>query len=576
MIRKKLLTILVFLFLLSGFLHPITAMTQDLGRHLLTGKIILQSGSVPKTNLFSFTYPNFPFINHHWFSEVVFYLVQQLAGFNGLLMLTIFVVLLAFWFIFSFAKKESSIFAITFASLLYFRVLFERTDVRPEIFSFLFLSLFIAILYKNREKHTRFIFLLPIIELFWVNTHIYFPIGLAVIGLFLLSVIPNLIRDLRSNEMLKRVQHDKAKTLFFVLLLSILATMLNPNGISGALYPFHAFQNYGYQIEENQNIFFLWNYFNGKTTILFFFFSATALFISLFVSLRKTRLVDWLLALFFTTLTIIAERNFPLFVFGTFIAFTHALSSIKFAPSKLAKNVIAIVFVVIIFWQIKDVAQTRGFGFGLQTGARYAADFFLKNNLKGPIFNNFDIGSYLEYRLYPKERVFVDGRPEAYPVSFFQDVYIPMQIDKTKFDLISEKYNINTIFFAHTDFTPWADAFFSHIFQNEKWKIVYLDDFVIIFVKNIAENKAVIEKFGMTPQTLKISNMEETDMQSLLRLANFFKKAGWTTQQLPLYQKILTIDPNSCFALYNSYVLLAQKSNDQAKIFATRFQQVCK
>jgi hypothetical protein len=58
----------------------------------------------------------------------------------------------------------------------------------------------------------------------------------------------------------------------------------------------------------------------------------------------------------------------------------------------------------------------------------------IAKNLKGPIFNNFDIGSYLIFRLYNKSlpagrQVFVDGRPEAYPASFFQITYILMQQD---------------------------------------------------------------------------------------------------------------------------------------------------
>ena len=30
--------------------------------------------AIPSINLFSYTFPSFPFINHHWLSEVIFYL----------------------------------------------------------------------------------------------------------------------------------------------------------------------------------------------------------------------------------------------------------------------------------------------------------------------------------------------------------------------------------------------------------------------------------------------------------------------------------------------------------------------
>jgi len=55
--------------------------------------------------------------------------------------------------------------------------------------------------------------------------------------------------------------------------------------------------------------------------------------------------------------------------------------------------------------------------------------FFKENNLQGPIFNNYDIGGYLIFNLFPQEKVFVDNRPETYSSEFFQEDYIPMQED---------------------------------------------------------------------------------------------------------------------------------------------------
>ncbi|PIP87416.1 hypothetical protein COW81_00305, partial [Candidatus Campbellbacteria bacterium CG22_combo_CG10-13_8_21_14_all_36_13] len=56
-----------------------------------------------------------------------------------------------------------------------------------------------------------------------------------------------------------------------------------------------------------------------------------------------------------------------------------------------------------------------------------AVNFVLENDIQGNMFNNFDIGGYLIYRLYPDRKVFVDNRPEAYPAEFFEKVYKPMQ-----------------------------------------------------------------------------------------------------------------------------------------------------
>ncbi len=78
-----------FLLLFLGFFHPISAYNQDLGRHLLLGKIIWQTKHIPTTNLLSYTYPDFPFLNHHYLSEVMYYLLHQAVGDAGLLLFSI-------------------------------------------------------------------------------------------------------------------------------------------------------------------------------------------------------------------------------------------------------------------------------------------------------------------------------------------------------------------------------------------------------------------------------------------------------------------------------------------------------
>ncbi|MBI2074459.1 MAG: hypothetical protein HYT83_01335 [Candidatus Levybacteria bacterium] len=561
------LVVSIFILLIVEFLRPITAITQDLGRHLLTGQIILQTKSVPKTNLFSYTYPDFPFINHHWFSEVIYFIVYSLSGFNGLLFLTTLTILIAFSLIFFASLKKNNLIAVAIVSIFSISILFERTDVRPETFSFLFLALFIIILYKNREKPTRLIFILPLIELLWINTHIYFPIGIAVLGIFIIDVIMQR----------KNLNHQYTSILVVVTICSILIALLNPNGLQQVFYPLTVFNNYGYSIEENQNIFFLWNY-SHKPTILFFAITVIFLFLSLIITSKKTKPVDWLLAIFFTFLAASAVRNFPLFVFGIFFPFVYSLSiiveKINILKKPILKTGILLTLVGIIIFQMIRFYSQKSFGFGIATGAKNGADFFLKNNIKGPIFNNFDIGSYLEYRFYPKEKVFVDGRPESYPADFFQKIYIPIQQDKNLFEKISQKYNFNSIFFSHTDQTPWAESFLQNIIQNNNWKMIYLDDSVVIFIKNNNENKEIIDRFFVAQG--KMSDFSSSDITSLLRLANFFNTVGFENQQLNMYQKILSMDPNFCPALNNLSVLLTRKNDPAYSIYLSKYQNQCR
>lgn len=565
-LEKYYLPFLVFLLLFIGFFHKITAITQDLGRHFLLGEIILKTGSVPKTNLFSYTYPDFPFVNLHWLSEVIFYLVFSAVGHQGLLIFSTLIIFLAFSLIFCKGLKENNVIPTSLVSILYLRVLFERTDIRPEIFSFLFLSIFILVLYKFRESFTKWVFILPLIELVWVNTHIYFAVGIAVFGLFL---IDHFIVNYKS------LKTKKTFFLLFAFFLTCIVTIFNPNGLTGAFYPFVFNQNYGYSIEENQNILFLWQLFK-KDSIIYFAISIILLFIFLTINFRKTKPIDWFLSIFFVSISVYAIRNFPLFVFGTFLPFAAAANLSFKKLSVKTKNLFLAITILIFIWQIPSVYSSFEFGFGMAKGAEKASDFFIENKLKGPIFNNFDIGSYLEYRLYPKEKVFVDGRPGEYPATFFSDIYIPMQQDVKVFKEVEKKYGFNVIVFSHTDQTPWAGEFISTINLQNDWKMVYLDSFMVIYLKDNKQNQKIIERMAMNNKDVQKVISSTSLEKELVRLFIYFLKTNSLDEAVLINQKLVGLKPDSCPYLSNFISLLSKKNDPSVVAYSARFNNLCR
>ena len=196
--------------------------------------------SVPNTNLLSYTYPNFEFVNTHWLSDVLFFILQNSFGFNSLILLSTILVFVSFVLLFK-ASGKRGYFASSLILILFLQIMSDRTDVKPEVLSYIFLSLSLFILYRFRQKFTKLIFFLPVLMLLWVNTHIYFIVGSIVTLIFLL------------NEFIKAktLKSSKVKALFFVFVASLLMTLLNPNGIKGALYPVTFYQNYGYKVVEN-------------------------------------------------------------------------------------------------------------------------------------------------------------------------------------------------------------------------------------------------------------------------------------------------------------------------------------
>ncbi|MCL5795349.1 MAG: hypothetical protein M1338_03245, partial [Patescibacteria group bacterium] len=179
----------------------------------------------------------------------------------------------------------------------------------------------------------------------------------------------------------------------------------------------------------------------------------------------------------------------------------------------------------------------------LVESGKKALDFVTSNNLPGPIFNNFDIGSYIIYRGFPKYQVFVDGRPEAYPQEFFQNMYMPVQSDAQKFKELDQKINFQTIIFSHTDQTPWGKSFLAAIVKDPNWKTVYIDDFMIVLIKN-----EVLSQKNLKPVDLSALNPNDYSFDSAfsnLRLSLFLLQMQNPTSAQKFAQKGLAIFPQS-------------------------------
>ncbi|PJE69283.1 hypothetical protein COU96_00565, partial [Candidatus Shapirobacteria bacterium CG10_big_fil_rev_8_21_14_0_10_38_14] len=69
--EKIIFFLLGFLVIFLAYFHQLDDFDQDLGRHIKLGEIIWQTKKVPVMNLFSYTHPDFPTLDHHWGSQVI-------------------------------------------------------------------------------------------------------------------------------------------------------------------------------------------------------------------------------------------------------------------------------------------------------------------------------------------------------------------------------------------------------------------------------------------------------------------------------------------------------------------------
>jgi len=478
------------------------SMMGDLGRHLKLGQVVLHCLCVPQTNLFSYTNPNFPIVNHEWLGEVIFYLVSVVFGVNGLLVFKMFLVVSAASILYSVALKRGSLFWVTVFSLVGISLFSMRFFVLPELYSYLLVAIFVFLIEKFKlTRDIRLLWILPILEILWVNMHIYFILGVILFGFFFLE------------EWIH--QKKFPQTQFIILIAILLATLINPSFIRGALLPFTFQTNYGFPVEENESPFVILNPSSTNTNL------AYTLILQVF-------LFDILLVLFFVGFLLkkqwkeIFTMGNGLVASGLAMKFTRCIglfSLLSFIPlvqtftiieeklkksydeqaTNIVKGMVVLGVVAVVWIHISGLLVYNILGFGFVPSAEKAADFIQLSHVKGRIFNNYIVGNYLIYRLYPQEQVYVDARPEAYPAGFFND-YWNMMADPRFFNSQVQKYNINAIVFnvAYDD-PAKIRPFLIGILQDKNWVPVYGDGTVTIFVRNNGVNAGVIEKYRIVP-----------------------------------------------------------------------------
>jgi len=492
---RKILPFTPILYLVVLLFQVDLGMIEDLGRHLKMGEIILATHHIPDINLFSWRAEHFQIVNHEWLTQVLFYLVFDLFGYEGLLILKMILVLGAFGIMYLLALKKYSSFWVSVVGIFCIAVFASRFRVRPELVSYLFMALLYFLFDKfSTTRNIRWLYFLPPIMMLWVNMHIFFGIGLFMIGALFLE------------NYLKTKKFDKK--LFVICVISGFATLLNPSGMHGVLLPFTIFQNYNFVVEENHSPFKIFSTTSGfvytllMQVYLFEFLAIVTTIGSLFI-LKKKNIFYPLNGLLNAILGLKMVRNISLLGIAGFFPLVEIFSGIERklnTPGK--KKIMRVGFVmcamVFVLFHIKGLYENKIFSFSFRTYAENGSKFFVDNKIDGPIFNNYMIGNHLIFWLYPENQVFVDARPEAYPGDFF-DEYNRMFADPLFFDQQAEKYEINAVVMGVQDDPNIIRPFMLRLIQSPTWVPVFADGRITILLKNSEENKKIISKFQILP-----------------------------------------------------------------------------
>jgi hypothetical protein len=461
--------------------------------HIKTGEVIWQTKQIPQSDIFSLIAYGAPWVTHEWLAEVIFYFIFGLSGFWGVMAFVAALSVLTYYLVYKTALEKGAEPHIALFFLLIFSYLtLEVWIARPQIFAYFSFAALLFLLERYRKEGKRIYFFLILADIiFWANVHASFILGLAVLALF---------AGLRAAAYLSNPK--KAPLLHApVLFVSALAiSFLNPNG-----YKVFWYSQYIKPAVEALGVM------EWKSILDFLYVKKAALFLGImligdalvawqFVIRKKSR--DWMTAgIVFgvSILPLISIRHVAFWPLAATVPIAAAASPVLRRESGriFSRNLVAGLAVMAVLFLAARVPGLPRKYFNGDTVPVYAADFIERTGLKGPMFNLYNEGGYFIFRLWPEEKVFIDGRSEVYPGRPLRDFMEILRGDSRAQQLVDEyKINFFVLSYRPDEMARSLAPLYSMLLSNG-WKFVYWDDTSLILVKDTAENRGIIETYAM-------------------------------------------------------------------------------
>ncbi|MBA3442742.1 MAG: hypothetical protein H0T92_23065 [Pyrinomonadaceae bacterium] len=411
-IRRTLMLCALYAIPVHQAMHRAVVADADVWWHLRTGKWIVEHGAVPTIDSFSAYGMGKPWVAYSWLFEALIYSLYKLFGLVGLSIYTV-----GLWLAIAFAlhtlirKLEPNFVIAVVLTACGLSALAPFTTPRPWLFTILFFILEINILWTARQSgDVRRLFLLPPLFVLWANIHIQFVYGLFVLGLVVLE--PALDRLLRRFSFPGEWRTIPARPSWLVLAACVIATFINPYHLKIYQVVFETISQTGMfrYISELQALGF--RQFADWLVLLLTLGATFAL-----AWRREIRPLPILLLLSGTFLSFRASRDAWFVVVVALTIIAASLSAVatnessRYVLSRLQVLAVALVVggLLLVVGRIQNISDAGLRSAVTEVFPEAAVRVVEERSYTGPIYNHFDWGGYLIWRL-PSLPVAMDGR----------------------------------------------------------------------------------------------------------------------------------------------------------------------
>ena len=480
----------------------------DYGFHVATGRYILEHRAWPRTDPFTYTVADHPYIDMHGLTQIALALAEGAGGLRAVGLFRVAMILATTGILWAHAARRGRHAAAFLAVFFTLGLLAweQRFFARPELATFLFLAVELWLLRRHAEDgRARWLYTLPVLQLAWVYAHALSLFGVAVTGLYAVCGLAT--------------HRRRDRTPWLALALMIVALALNPYGPRGIAFLWNLRTRL-----EAANVFAgsiseLGSPFAPGTPGLFPFLAFKAFFglglLCVLASLirRRLALFDLALVAVFLWLAATAVRNIGLSVVAAlpvFLGATHAVAERVARPARrhrrasrrasllrTAATALALAFPAVVIagvlaggYYVRDRRPGQfGSAFSPGTYPLRTVDFIVEHGLRGPLYNHLNFGGYLIGRLWPAERVYIDGRLEVIGEEFFAE-YKAVN-EGPGWAAMMRRHDPNLALVPHTSLD-----LVKRLAADPEWGLVEVDGVAALFLRARPENIALIAAAG--------------------------------------------------------------------------------
>jgi hypothetical protein len=449
-------TVAVLLALLMAAIQPVS--DPDFWWHLTTGNWILSHHGVPRTDLYTFTVQGHRWITHEWLSEVGLAILFAI-GHLPLVSIVLGAVTAA-GFLFVYLAIDRRVNFVIAGLTLALGVAAANPIWGPRIQMITFALGALTYLWIRRycEGRSRALYALPAVVLLWANLHAGFVIAYVFLGIALVVEAVRWRLHRPGAMPLARL-----RTLGAILLFSVAAAIVNPNGWDIYLYPL---QTQGSAVQ--QRLIVEWFSPNFQMSQIWAFEAMIFLIIACLALARRIELRQFLLLLVGLGLALHSVRNLSFFMLVAVPALADyaqqawerlawhwplrqpTTSTMTFVANAAMILVLALVVVVAsapsLLQRVDGKIVARDFPIK-------AAEFLTRHPAPGHMLNVYGWGGYLIFRLYghsPAQPVFIFGDAALSGDRLLEDYGNLQSLGADQAQLL-QRYGINWVIFRSDD-----------------------------------------------------------------------------------------------------------------------------